>query len=445
VQSVSGTARAVWLAILDFRNRQHRSLDRGLLAAVLVGALWRIGILVVDKWNQPLLLNDSLYYSGQAQQLADGRWFREIFVDQPGAEHGPLTSLLLAPVSWVGEPLPWQRLVTMLFGIGTIAVVGLVARRIGGPRVGVIAAVIAAVYPNLWMNDGLVMSESLSMLLVASILLAAHRSLTTPGWRIAALTGLLAGLGALARSELALLVPGLAAMFWLIGRPVSGRPQTVTWQQRLVRPAALVGAAVLVVLPWVTFNLVRFERPVTLSTNDGTTMLGAYCDDSFQGPNMGGWSLFCVVDDPDYSVDEEPSVRSERQRSEAVTYARHHIRRLPLVAAARVGRSLDVYGLDSLIDQDVGEERYRWASWAGVAMWWVLAVFAMFGMRRMDRRSRWLLSLPCAAVLITSVVFYGGHRIRSSMEPVVVIAAAVAVGGLLDRRSLRRHAGVLLD
>ena len=64
-----------------------RPLPAAARAAVLVGALWRVGMLVVDKWSQPLLLNDSLYYSAQARQLADGVWFREIFVDRPGAEH----------------------------------------------------------------------------------------------------------------------------------------------------------------------------------------------------------------------------------------------------------------------------------------------------------------------------------------------------------------------
>ena len=450
-----------------------RGFRRGLLIAVIVGALWRLSVLVFDKWNQQLLLNDSIYYSVQARQVAEGRWFREIFVDQPGAEHGPLTSLLLAAVSWVDDPLPWQRLLTVCFGIGTIVAIGLLGRRLGGTRVGVTAAAIAAVYPNLWMNDGLVMSESLSMLLVTAVLLAAHRAMSTPGWRVVAVTGVLAGLATLARSELALLVPGLATMLWFVGRPpgcaawqsdraMSGTamldaatlrstapgtaalgPRPVSWRERLIRPAVVVGAAVLVVSPWAAFNLSRFERPVTLTTNDGTTLLGSYCDGSFGGPNMGGWSLFCVVDDPAYDVAEEPSVRSARQRTLAVRYARAHLTRLPVVVAARIGRSLDLYGLDSLVAQDVGEERYRWASWAGIVSWWALGVAAVMGLRRIDSRTRWLLLLPCVAVVVTTIVFYGGHRIRSSMEPTVVIAAAVMVVRMLT--NVRVQADVSIE
>ncbi|MBK9971044.1 MAG: hypothetical protein IPP16_10040 [Acidimicrobiaceae bacterium] len=60
------------------------SHGRAVRAAVLAGAAIRIGYLLT-KWNQPLRLNDSYYYSGQAYQLAHGRLFRELFVDQPGA------------------------------------------------------------------------------------------------------------------------------------------------------------------------------------------------------------------------------------------------------------------------------------------------------------------------------------------------------------------------
>lgn len=430
------------------------AIPRGLIIATVVGAIWRCAVLVFDKWDQPLLLNDSLYYSAQASQLANGVFFREIFVDQPGAEHGPLTALLLASVSWLEHPQPWQRTITMLCGVATIVVIGVLAGRIAGlfagrvagRRAAITAGWIAAVYPNLWMNDGLVMSESISVLLVSLFLLAAHRLLTAVGpagpvgavvpvrWQRAAIVGLLAGLATLARSELALLAPVTALLMIVVHRR-SGDAAALRWRSALLRPALVIGVAVLTVSPWVAFNLVRFERPVTLTTNDGTTLLGSYCDPTFYGDEIGGWSLFCVVDDdPRYGMDEEPSLRSRRQRSQAVDYAKANVTRLPVVVAARVGRTLDVYGLDRLVAQDVGEERYRWASWAGIVMWWVLAVAALFGVTRVGRRDRWLLAIPVVAVLVTTVVFYGAHRIRSSMEPTVVVFAAVGFVAMWTRR-----------
>jgi hypothetical protein len=85
---------------------------------------------------------------------------------------------------------------------------------------------------------------------------------------------------------------------------------------------------------------------------------------------------------------------------------------------------------------DVGEERARWASWAGIVSWWFLAPLAMMGWWRQRRRDAWILLAPVLGVLITSVVFYGAHRLRSPMEPVVVLCAAVGVAHLAPIRAV---------
>ncbi|MCY7298177.1 MAG: hypothetical protein LH616_03065 [Ilumatobacteraceae bacterium] len=105
---------------------------------VVLGAVIRVAYLLT-KWNRPLSLNDSYYYSGQAYQLAHGQLFRELFVDQPGAEHGPLTSLLMAPLSFGSDYVFWQRLVTVASGIVLVWLLGKLGARIGGSAVGVYA------------------------------------------------------------------------------------------------------------------------------------------------------------------------------------------------------------------------------------------------------------------------------------------------------------------
>ena len=423
-------------------------LSPGVVAAVVVGALWRFGVLAVDKWHQPLLLNDSIYYSGQAKQLARGVWFRELFVDQPGAEHGPLTSVLMAPLSWMDHPEPWQRIVTVLCGVATIVVLAAVARRVAsdraagdraagdraasdraaGDRAAVVAAWIAALYPNLWMNDGLIMSESVSTLCVAGVLLTALRWREAPSVRRLVPLGVLLGLAALARSELVLAVPLVGLWCWVEARR--------DWRT----PVLMMATAAAVLAPWAVFNLARFEQPVLLTTNDGTTLAGTYCDQAFSGPDLGNWSLLCVADPPGVLADVDPSVRSAELRSRAFAYARDHAERLPVVVAARVGRSLDLYGLDRLVDQDEGEERYRWASWAGIVAWWALAPLAVVGLRRIERSARRLLLVPVFTVAVTTVLFYGAHRIRSPLEPTVVVAAATAISAWLMARSGARTA-----
>ena len=142
-----------------------RAQRRWFVLAIVLAACVRIAMLV-SKWDQDLRLNDSYWYSGQAVKLADGDGFVDFFYGGPTAEHGPLTPLLLAPVSWMDDPVRWQRTVMTVVGIAVVVAVALLARRVGGWWAGVVAAGLAAIYPNLWMNDSLVMSEAPAALLV---------------------------------------------------------------------------------------------------------------------------------------------------------------------------------------------------------------------------------------------------------------------------------------
>jgi 4-amino-4-deoxy-L-arabinose transferase-like glycosyltransferase len=406
-----------------------------LVVITAVGAAWRIGYLVVAKLGTPLLLNDSLYFSIQAGRNSEGDWFREGLTNLPGAEHGPLTPLYLTPWSLgSGDNVDWQRFGTTLLGIATIAVIGLAGRRLAGPRVGLVAAGIAAVYPNLWINDSLVMSETLALLLVSLALLVALDLDRRPGpWR-AVLLGVIVGLATLTRSELGLLAVGFAGLAWW---RAAGTPR------RALQPVLVLLATALTVAPWVVYNAGRFERTVLLSTNDGTTLLGANCPRTYE-VDVGGWDIRCLDAVPTNDT-IDASLRSAERRDVAVDYVRDHLGRVPVVVLARVGRALDVYGLGSLVALDRGEEKAEWAVWAGIVCWWLLAIAAIFGWRRLGvdeitRRSRWWLAVPLLTVVVTTIVFYGAHRIRAPAEPAVVLLAAVAAVEAWDRVRARRVA-----
>ena len=142
---------------------------------------------------------------------------------------------------------------------------------------------------------------------------------------------------------------------------------------------------------------------------------------------------------------------SLERRDQAVDYVSDHLGRLPVVVAARVGRLLDVYGLESLVAMDVGEEKAEWAVWAGIVCWWLVAAAAVVGWRAfgrwgdgaagaLGRGGGW--PCPVLTVLITTVLFYGAHRIRAPAEPAIVVLAAAGVVAVAERRSIRRAAEV---
>ena len=395
------------------REGRYRLL---IVAITTVAAVWRFGYLVATKWNQQLLFNDSLYYSSQAYENAHGNWFRDFLGAHPGAEHAPLTSIILTPASLLSHHEFWQRATNTVVGIAVVALIALLARRVAGRRVAVLAAGIAALYPNLWMNDSLVMAESVSTLLVIVALLVAVRYRERLDIRSAVMCGAVVGLAALARSELLILAP----VFALLG--VRQRGVRASWRAAAVLMITALG----VIAPWVGYNVPRFDHLVLISTNEGGALRGANCDDTYSGPAQGGWSVLCVVDDID-RPGEDASGRAVRLRKEALSYMRHHLGQLPDVVGARLLRSVDLYGVNDLVRFDVGEERARWASWAGIVSFWMLAPWALIGWRRRPARTGLILGAPVVGVLATTVVFYGAHRLRTPMEPVVVICAAIAL------------------
>lgn len=209
------------------------------------------------------------------------------------------------------------------------------------------ATAIAAVSPNLWMNDGLVMSESVSMLLVAAALWYALDVASELSRRSLLMLGVTLALGALARSEVVLLIPLVLA--WLLychrrlGRsavvqllPVvaaAGRSLPRGWRSTLPGSSALCCS------------------PPTMGT---TILLGV--DATAQAlmarrSAVGASGALLMIS---LSNDEEPSLRSARQRSLALQFVRSRTGDLPLVTLARLGRSLDLYGLGDLVRQDVG-------------------------------------------------------------------------------------------
>jgi hypothetical protein len=59
---------------------------------------------------------------------------------------------------------------------------------------------------------------------------------------------------------------------------------------------------------------------------------------------------------------------------------------------------------------------------------WVLA-----GRDPESRTARWWLVVPLVATLLTTVIFYGAHRIRAPAEPAVVALAAFGMVAVVDR------------
>ncbi len=120
------------------------------------------------------------------------------------------------------------------------------------------AALLVAVYPNAWRYDGMLLSESMVILVVLIAVWLAYRYWHRPSrWRMAAV-GAAVGFAALSRSELVLLAADAR-------RPAGPADPRAAGRRRARRLAVGLGATVLVLAPWIGFNLARFDHTVLLS------------------------------------------------------------------------------------------------------------------------------------------------------------------------------------
>ena len=182
-------------------------------AIAAVGFAIRVAYVVIYREPHAPFGGDAGFYTHGANLLASGFGFIQplSFTHAQSAGHPPLYLLWLALPSLVWPNHQPTQLVHMIWtcvlGTGTIVVVGLAGREIVSRRVGLIAAGLTAVYPNVWVQDGMLRSESAAIFTVALTILLAYRFVHRPTILRLAAVGVACGLAALARPELVLAVP----------------------------------------------------------------------------------------------------------------------------------------------------------------------------------------------------------------------------------------------
>lgn len=375
---------------------------------------------------------DPYWYHRGANLLAEGEGFVNVFrfdqgIWQPGADHPPAYLVWLAGSSLAGfTSLLAHQLWSCVLGALAVPFAGLAGARVGGTRTAMAAGAIAAVSPLLWVYDALLLSETLAITSMAAVIWLALKARDEGASHLPTLLALGAALGVLVltRAEALLLVPPvLLAVAW-----------------RRWRALAVGALAVAVVVgPWVVANLVRFDRPATLSTQLGTTLAHAYCDDTFHGEHLGWWSYPCAAHVPVPPGDTSHADAAYREH--ALDYLADNVDRLPVVIPARVGRTFGAWDPFQQAQLDRVEGRPEGVAIAGALLWYPTAALAIAGWIALRRRGwAWAdlapLWAPIACVLVTVVVFYGTTRFRALAEPAFVVLAAAA----LTTRSLSSRA-----
>jgi 4-amino-4-deoxy-L-arabinose transferase-like glycosyltransferase len=387
-----------------------RGFERRLALIALAGLVVRVAYAIHNR--DYAVQGDALTFHLEGGYVADGQGFHNITDGARTAEHPPLHILVIALIDLLGgHSFETQKIALAVVGTGTVVLIGLCGRLLGGDVLGLVAAAIAAVYPMQWLADGSLMSETTYGLLVSAALLCALAYRRAPSARLAAALGAVIALAALTRGE------GLALLVFLA--------LPLAWRRRR-HIVVIAVAAVVVLAPWTIRNLATFDKPFLISTNGEAIWAGANCQRTYYTDQIGAWVFACYGPRPAGDESEQALVYRDR----GLRYMRHHKGRLPAVVAARLGRLWDVYRPWSQgTFFSATEGRRPRATHVALIVYWVLLPLALAGALLLRRRARdlWILLAPVVMVTLVAAATYGTTRFRMAAEPSIVLLAAVAL------------------
>lgn len=388
---------------------------------------------------------DSLVHYLQGRFFAEGKgiispiFWVELGKFTPGGAKPPIYSGFLGVLYALGIHDPtWQRILSALVGSLAIFLLGYTATVVVGRRVGLIAAVLVAVNPSLWINDGALKNDGFVVPFVALAILLAYQVARNPRPRTAAAFGAAVGFSALVRSESSFLLLFIGVpLFWGLHQ-ISTRGRVKLW----LLAATVAGA---IMFPWIVRNMISFENPTLMSVGTGSVLLNGSCDDAYYGENIGSLSFECFkgggqlvllesFDPRDPAADE--SVVDKRFMDLATPYVKEHLGRLPVVMAARVGRIYHVYEPFDTVRYDIAfEDRGAWQSWSGLWFFYATVPLAIYGAVLLRRRH--IPISPLVGVIVgvgfTAAVTFGITRFRGPADLAMCMLAAVAIDRLWAR------------
>jgi hypothetical protein len=380
---------------------------------------------------------DQYYYQGQATLLTHGYWWvvpgsvARGSPGIPGIAHPPLFSAVLGVADELGlHGNNGQRTFLCILGVGAVIFCGRIGARVAGRAGEIVVTWVAVILPGMWIYNGEVLSESITVPLVAATVLAYYRLRERPARSRAVVLGVLVALCALTRPEL-LLLAVLFAPFWLPLRPAASRfTLSVVFGLTIV---VLVG-------PWVGRNLHDYRDAEVLSSNFGSVIVGANCGPTYSGALLGAWDANCAT-----SLHPPPgdaSTVDAYYRSAGVHYAREHKGRVPAVVVARLGRAFGVWPApDASVTWNATAAGVwpRWSSWIYLVTWWISIPFVVTGAVLLRRRRviAWPLVSLIALYLVVSAALYADPRFASSCQPALAVLIGVGLTSVVSRVASR--------
>ncbi|HEV3226980.1 MAG TPA: glycosyltransferase family 39 protein [Acidimicrobiales bacterium] len=301
--------------------RSTSRVRASLIAILAVAAALRIGWSAYAARPPSGSLHDPNFYLLYGEQIARGHGYVLPGTLGPSAYYPVGYPIVLAIVNFVllhslgDHPIGAAVAVNVVFGVGGVALIFLIGRRLAGDAVALAAAAVMALYPNLVYHTAVALTETVFngffLLFVLIVVDAPWSDRRFERGRLIGL-GALLGVCVLTRPVALPLVAALFVVWMLAG---------FGWRRALAYGAVVGGVAVLVVSPWIIRNI-RVMHEATLSTNTG--------DNLCMSRHVGASGTFQLEGNPCFQgFDGLPrpafeTERDSRNRQLALDFVREH-------------------------------------------------------------------------------------------------------------------------
>ncbi len=379
--------------------------------------------------------HDAYFYQLIARNLLTAHCFC-IFPPVPTVDRPPLWPATIAAIYGIFGPNEYfVRIFLCFVGAGSCVLIYLCAREIFNEAIGILAGIIAAIYPQLYLYDGWLDAESLYIFLLLAFAYSLLRLQRTGKWSWVIWSGVLLGLLSLERPNgvvvLGLFVVWMLLLLWKM-------LETRRLKVRRMLLALLI--AIVLIAPWTLRNYLLTRTFIPVTTGEGTILIGSYNDAILQSSNPGGWVNPNVADPAlghqyHFADWQGPTVQVAREtafRHFAEHWVLQHTNALPAILKAHF---LDMWGP---VPTDTDHPLNRFPNERATQLVLFLARYDLFFIYALAAagflltlRNRWrellFFYLLVLATVAQCLVTYGTPRFRAPIEPVLVILAAGAI------------------
>jgi 4-amino-4-deoxy-L-arabinose transferase-like glycosyltransferase len=403
-------------------------LRLALVAVVVLGLVARVGLALVQGLSAaPKPGSDGDEYDTYAWNVAQGNGYRGMSPDVADQNHltayrPPGPSLLMAGVyRVVGHRYDAVRLVHCLFGTATILLVFRIGQRLFSASVGLIAAMMFAVFPPAVLICTEIASEPLGVFLFLLFIDTALAFAERPTSLRAAAAGLIFGAALLTRANLVLTLP--LVVVWAIWQ--------FRWSANLLRAGLIPALAIASLIPWTARNYQVFGELIPFSTMGGSVLLQGNNSVVVSDPRLYGYNVWDTAI-PEYrealQTAGDEVERDRRAKQFAVQWLKDNPDKWEFLLWHKFTRSWTPF------IPNTPTAAHRWLyllSWGPILLLFILALGPTLVMGLRHRHPVLLLHLTVLQYVANSLIFFATIRYRAPIDPICIIFAATMIAQIL--------------